>query len=195
MKNMISILLVVLLSYPVMAQDETLISGEIESGGYGGPLLQIGQIIGGTGIFVGGQGGWIINHRFVIGGKGYGLVNDVEVEGLQNLKLEFGCGGVMFEYIISSNKLLHLSIQSMIGAGGVRYAVKDHTKDHDEVNYEDDAFLILEPGLNLILNVSNNFRIGTGIAYRYCNGVEYENLSNSDLSGVSAQIFFKFGKF
>ena len=84
MKNLIIILLAVLLSYPAMAQDETLVSGKTESGGYGGPLCKMGQINGETGIFVGGQGGWIINHRFVLGGTGYGLVNDVEIEGLQN---------------------------------------------------------------------------------------------------------------
>ena len=195
MKNLITILLVLLLSYPVMAQEKTLFSGKIESGGYGGPLCKIGQINEETGIFVGGQGGWIMNHRLVLGGKGYGLVNEVEIEGSQNLKLEFGCGGALLEYIISSDKLIHLSLQSMIGAGGVRYAVKDHEEDHDEVNYDDDAFFVLEPGVNLILNVSKNFRMGFGASYRYVNGVEYESLTNSDLSGISAQVFFKFGDF
>ena len=94
MKKLIVILLTILLSCPVIAQ-ETLFSGNIESGGYGGPLIQIGQINGGTGIFVGGQGGWIVNHRFVFGGKGYGLVNHIEIEGLQNIRLDFGCGGAL----------------------------------------------------------------------------------------------------
>lgn len=195
MKNLIIILLVVLISCPVMAQDETLISGEIENGGYGGPLLIIGQINGDTGIFVGAQGGWIINHAFVIGVKGYGLVNAVDVEGSENLKLEFGCGGALLEYVIASNKLIHLSIQSMIGGGGVGYAVKDYTEDYDDINYFDDGFFVFEPGINLILNVTKYFRISAGAAYRYVNGVEYENLSNSDLSGASAQILLKFGVF
>ena len=195
MKNLIMILLVLFLSYPLMAQEETLLSGEIESGGYGGPLLKIGQINGETGIFMGGQGGWIINHRLVLGGKGYGLVNDVKVEGSENLKLEFGCGGALLEYIIASNRLVHLSIQSMIGAGGVRYAVIDYEDDHDDIDYSDDSFFVLEPGINLILNVNKNFRIGAGVTYRYVNGVEYEGLSNSDLNGVSAQVLLKFGVF
>jgi len=195
MKSLMIILLVVLFSYPVIAQDETLISGEIESGWYVAPLLKVGQINGETGIFIGGQGGWIINHRFVLGGIGYGLINEVEVKDAQNLRLKFGCGGVLFEYIFSSDKLLHLSLQSMIGAGSVRYDVKNYQDDHDNVNYNDAAFFVLEPGINLILNVSKNFRIGAGATYRYVSGVEYESLSNSDLSGVSAQIFLKFGVF
>jgi hypothetical protein len=195
MKNLNIILMVVLLYFPVMAQDETLFSGEIESGWYAAPLFKVGQINSESGIFLGGQGGWIINHRLVLGLSGYGLVNEVEIKDAQNLKLKFGCGGVFLEYIFSSDKLLHLSLQSIIGAGSVRYDVKKYEDDHDDVNYNDAAFFVLEPGINLLLNVSTNFRIGAGATYRYVSGVEYENLSNSDLSGVSAQILFKFGVF
>lgn len=49
-KNLIILLFVVLLSYLVMAQEKTLVGGEIESDGYGGTLLKIGQINGDSGI-------------------------------------------------------------------------------------------------------------------------------------------------
>ena len=196
MKNLIIILFVVILSYPAIAQDETLISGEVESGGYGAPIFKVGQITGTTGIFVGGQGGWIINHSFVLGGKGYGLVNNVDIEGSQNLKLDFGCGGVLLEYIFSSEKILHVGINTMIGAGGVSYAEKDYSNDYeDEVDYNSSSFFVLEPGIYMVLNISSYFRIGAGITYRYVNGVEYKNLTNADLSGVSGEIVFKFGSF
>jgi hypothetical protein len=123
-------------------------------------------------------------------------VNDVEVEGSPNLKLEFGCGGFMLEYTPYSEKLLHLSLHGMIGAGGVRYAVKDYKTDNDDdVNYNEDAFFVLEPGVDAILNVTEAFRVGAGLAYRYVNDVEYEDLTNSDLSGVSGQVVLRFGVF
>ena len=196
MKKLVIVLLVILFYYPAMAQDETLIKGEVESGGYGAPIFKVGQINGATGVFVGGQGGWIINHSFVLGGKGYGLVNNVDIEGSQNLKLDFGCGGVLLEYIFSSEKILHVVINTMIGAGGVRYAEKDYSNDYeDEVDYNSSSFFVLEPGIYMVLNISSYFRIGAGITYRYVNGVEYENLTNADLSGVSGEIVFKFGSF
>jgi hypothetical protein len=209
MKNLAIILLFVLLSCPVMAQDETLFKGEIESGWYGGLLFKAGQINSETGFFVGGQGGWIINHRFVLGGKGYILVNPVDIEGLQNIVVGFGCGGALLEYIIASNKLLHFSIESMIGVGGVYNDVKEYTKYHDSIEYTGDACFVLEPGINLMLNVAKNFRIGVGTTYRYVHGIDYDpgapyrnvigddykNISDSDLSGVSAQIILKFGAF
>lgn len=194
MKRFVLLLICILLAFPLIAQ-ETLISGAIESGGYGGPFVKIGQINGKTGIFAGGQGGWIINHRFVLGGKGYGLANIVESGGSENLKLEFGCGGALLEYIIASNKLIHFSIQSMIGAGGVQYAVKDYRENRDAINYTTDAFFVLEPGINIILNFTRIFRLGAGASYRYVNGVSYESLTDSDLSGASFHILLKFGSF
>ncbi len=195
MKKFTFLLSIMLLSSPLYAQQETLFDSEIESGGYGGPVIQFGEIVNGSGIFFGGQGGWIINHMFVIGGKGYALVNEVDIPNAQNLKLEFACGGILLEYIISSDQVLHFSVGSMIGAGGVKYAIKDHELPHVDVNYGDDGFIVLEPGAHVILNVAPIFRISLGANYRFISGVEYGDLSNSDLSGISAQIALKFGAF
>ena len=138
-----------------------------------------------------------INHRFGIGAKGYGLVNEVPIEGQQNTKLKFGCWGGLLEYIVASDMLLHLNIHTMIGAGGVRYDIIDYQTQApaNPINYSDDGVFVLEPGLDLILNVNKKFRIGIGAAYRYVNGVNYENLSNSDLGGISGQVVLKFGLF
>ena len=195
MKKFMLVLFIILFSCPVIAQEETLMGGKIESGGYGAFFTKIGQIDGVTGIFMGGQGGWIINHRFVLGAKGYGVINEPMVEGMQNIKLEFGCWGALLEYVFASNKLIHMNIHSMIGAGGVRYAVKDHNEDHDEVNYDDDGFFVLEPGLDIVLNVNKFFRVGIGATYRYVSGVDYANLADSDLGGISGHIVLKFGSF
>ena len=40
-----------------------------------GPAIRFTQIDGDFGVLVGGRGEWIINHRFVLGGGGYGLTN------------------------------------------------------------------------------------------------------------------------
>ena len=58
-------------------QQETLLSGNIESGGFGGFVVRFSEIGGAFAVLAGGRGGWIINHTFVLGGGGYGLANDV----------------------------------------------------------------------------------------------------------------------
>lgn len=76
-------LLFAIITLPVFAQEQTLIgSGEIENGGFGGPVVKVTSINGESAVFVGGRGGWIINHTFVLGGAGYGLVTNVNAKKL-----------------------------------------------------------------------------------------------------------------
>jgi hypothetical protein len=131
-------------------EDETLMSGKTTVGGFGAPVVKFSEINDEFAILVGGCGGLIINHAFVIGGGGYGLVNDIEVSGLPYPEyrwLNFGYGGLLLGYV------------------------------------------------NLMLNVSKNFRIGLGGSYRFVNGVDLVGLDNDDISGPSASLTFKFGKF
>jgi hypothetical protein len=207
MKNMVILLLVISFSYPTMAKDKTLFSSEIESGWYGGASFKVGTIMDETGYFAGLQGGWIINHRFVLGGKGYMLVNPVEVEGLQNIEVGFGYGGILLEYLFTSNHLLHVTVESVIGLGGVYNDIKDYSEYHDPLDYTGDACFVAEPGINMMLRVTRKFRIGVGASYRYVNGIDYDAgkssvprvdydlISDSDLTGMSAQIIIKFGSF
>ena len=180
---------------PVLAQDETLISGKIESGGFGGPVVKFTQVTDEFGVLVGGRGGWIINHTFVIGGGGYGLANEIKAKQIGPdtlLYLSLGYGGLELEYVHASNKLIHSSIQVLIGAGGVNYTERDN---HSERGREGDTFFVVEPGVNLILNVAKSFRVGVGASYRFISGVNFNGLSNGDLSGPAATLTFKFGKF
>jgi len=195
MKKIVNLLLIVLLSFSVMAQEETLSSGKVEHGGYGAIFTQVGQINGKTGVFMGGQGAWLINHRIGIGGKGYALINPLEVNGEDNVKLEFGCWGGLIEYVIASDKLLHGNIHCMIGGGGVRYAIIDYNDPHPDIDYSEDGVFVMEPGADLILNIAKNFRLGIGVSYRIVSGVSYADLSNSDLNGFSGRIILKFGAF
>lgn len=116
-----------------------------------------------------------------------------EISADKDLYLVFGYGGLLLEYIIASRKLVHFSVHSLIGAGGVSYREKDF--DDGDSNYDGDGFFVLEPGANLMLNVHKHVRIGVGGTYRYVSGVNYSGISNSDLSGVTAQLVFKFGSF
>jgi hypothetical protein len=195
MKTVILILALFFSGSQTFAQVETLVKGDWEHGWYCGPLLKVGQTHGDAGIYVGGQGGWIINHQIVIGGVWNGLANNVEVDGKENLKLDFDYGGAKLEYIFSPDRLLHISLESMFGIGGVRYEVMDFNKTHDEINYSRDQFFIMEPGINAVLNVSRHFRISLGATYRHIGNVKYDGLSSSDLSGLSGQVVLKFGSF
>lgn len=189
------VLILILAVTPLMAQEQTLLSGDIKSGGFGGPVIKFTQLNDEFGLMVGGRGGWIINRVFVIGGGGYGLTNDIEVKNINSDSaqcLDLGYGGLELEYIAASNKVIHFSVQSLFGAGGVNY----RDQESRQVNSPDgDAFWIIEPGLNLMLNVTTFFRIGFGASYRIIADVDLDDLNNADLSGLSAVLTFKFGEF
>jgi hypothetical protein len=189
------LILLAVLTLPVFAQEQTLISGDIESGGFGGPAIKITSINGENAVLVGGRGGWIINHSFVLGGAGYGLVTNVNAKKTDSIHqyLEMGYGGLNLEYIASSDDLIHLSIELLVGGGGIRY--KDENNDEFENHHTMNGFFVLEPGAHANLNVTKFFRIACGVSYRYISGLQSLLSTNADLSGPSAVLTLKFGKF
>lgn len=194
------LLTLLLLPASLAAQEETLLgSGDIDNGGYGGPVVKVTMINNEFAVLVGGRGGWIINHTFVIGGAGYGLVNKIKsriVGPFGERYVEFAYGGLDLEYIIDSDRLLHASIHALTGAGTVKYRGEwnDNYWSPDLAN-EDDAVFVFEPGFNLDLNVIQWFRLSAGVSYRYVRGATSGVASNKDLTGFAGGLTLRFGDF
>ena len=53
----------------------------------------------------------------------------------------------------------------------------------------------MEPTVRIMLNITSFFRIGVGGGYRLISGADLDDLKDSDVSGPSAQVVLKFGKF
>lgn len=177
---------------------ETLITGEIDSGGFGGPVLKFADLDDRLGMLAGFRGGWIIDHSFVLGAGVYGLANPGDFghltpdpEGWRS-RLFMGYGGLELEWIIASHEVVHLSLQSLIGAGGVGYEYDGSPCCEDETA---DAFFVVEPGANVELNVHRVFRLGLGGSYRFVRDVGLSGLVNETLEGPAAVVTLKFGSF
>lgn len=201
MKPLICALFLVLGTTPLMAQEtETLIRGDVTYGGYGGPVMKVGAVMDGTGLFTGGRGAWVINfdrmHALHIGGGGYGLTTEHLVEGVtiedEPRYLAFGYGGLELGYVNNTNRLLHLSAQTLIGAGGATYRERGFTWDRPEST---SAAFVLEPGLNAELNLTRFARLNAGISYRWVSGIDLDSLHDSDVSGISGVFSVIFGSF
>ncbi len=192
MRMLLLLFFACLLSVPVYAQEdaETLIQGDIEHGGFGGPVVKFSSMNNESAVLVGGRGGWIINHLISLGGGGYGLASEIQTN--PGELLVFGYGGFEMEYIIASDRLLHTTIRTLIGAGGLS-SVNDDLSTDDETN--GDAFFVLEPSVNAELNLTQFFRLNAGLGYRYISGVDRFNLSDADVSGLNATLTLKFGLF
>lgn len=186
------LVLSILLLSSVFAQKETIFSGEIAHGGFGAPVVKFSSVKGEGAVFVGGKGGWVVNHSFVIGGAGYGLATKIEknIGNIKNSRLHFGYGGLYLEYIHSYEKLIHFSAEVLVGAGGM-----EMSDDKRASLSMDDTFFVVEPALNLELNVHEMVVFGAGVSYRFVNGIETEGFSNKDFSNLSGQLYIKFGVF
>lgn len=198
MKKILIFIAAIIFSGQLFAQEETILDmHEVTHGGFGGPVVKFTQINNEFGLLVGGRGGWIINHTFVIGGGGYGLANNINGNQLVSGKvplINFGYGGFEMEYIYDSDNLIHFTAYTLIGGGSVNYR---DPANHDKFDNNEDmqTFFILEPAVSVELNVVKFFRINFGASYRYISNFEYKGLNQSDVAGPSAILTFKFGKF
>ncbi len=186
MKKMVFVL-IILLIFPTAAfsAERTLLGDrEIDHGGYGGPVIKIGAINSQGALFLGGCGGWIIDHTFVIGGGGYGLVNDIRSAGN---RIDLGYGGLLLEYIMGSDNLVHLNPRALIGYGWIAYDVTDSV---------DDGYFAFEPGINVEVNITPWLRVSGGVQYLLTSGIgDIPGLDEKDVNGPSVLLVFKFGAF
>jgi hypothetical protein len=178
---------------------ETLISGTTSSGGYGGPVLVYSRVLDRDAFFFGGRGGWIINHRFVLGGAGFAMVSSMPPpEGApdigEDLRFEFGYGGLWLEYIFLPDELIHASIGTMIGGGATSYTLR-RRGDRDDREVESDPVFVLDPVLAAELNVIRFLRVSVGVGYRYVGSVQLPGVRKEELSGFTGSVMLKFGRF
>lgn len=202
-KTTLSTFILFLTILPAYAQPETLISGDVDFGGFGGPVLKVSSVAGEPGVWVGGRGGFIMTfdhqHSLIIGGGGYGLANNIEADGLsyqgEQLYYQIGYGGFEIEYVNQPNRLIHFSTMLLVGAGGLTLRENIFDDDFDEPDFENDAFFVTEPAVNVVVNFTKFLRVGAGIGYRFTNGAKLTGFDDSDLSGPAGSFKLEFGSF
>ena len=209
MKKIITILMLQAVVLTLSAQDDdvkTLFSKNSEIRGFGAFDMKLTDFNDEKALFVGGHGGVILNKHFIFGGGGYGLTtkNDFEIAdetgATQELSLYGGYGGIMLGYIIAPKEVIHVSIPVLIGAGGLEVTDDSHpVVDDQRATIERSAFFVVEPGLEVEMNVARFLRIALVGGYRFIQGVDLDldvnDISNEDLSNWTAGISFKVGKF
>ena len=232
-KYIIIISLLLISSFIGKAQNEPNNEGEIKTlfgniedhGIYGAFSLRYNSVDSRDGILIGGRGGWIINHSLVIGGGGYGFFNEQResktlskyLDPNNKYNLAGGYGGVLMEFIISPKSPIHISVPVLIGAGSVDFAknIFDdnnfNSNDSDKSgDLDNSSFFVLEPGIEIEMNLFQFLRVSLGAYYRYTSNITLEEtftntedntsekivLADKDvLRGFSFGINFKFGKF
>jgi len=200
LNKVISVMIVVFLflSTGVVAQDEEPIQALFKKGTVVNelwtPEVKINSIQGNIGTLVGFYGGALINRTFLIGIAGG--VN------LGHPRVNYGYFGGIMQYVFNPSDVVHFSGQLLIAYGS--------TKDYEDPkeglldnfwNISGAPFFMMEPGLNLEVNMSHRVTLVVGMSYRYVSGLDEYNenvlitrVTNEDLSGLNFNIGLKFVK-
>lgn len=184
----------VLTSPPERDEDyKTIFDGDnLKIGAFGGPMMTFTVIDGQFSHMMGGGGGIMIG-GFYFGGFGMGLTNSITAvdQGNEDLTLEFGYGGLMTGFTLMGKKAVHPTFNANIGWGNVS---KEPEFGIPQQQNEDGVF-VFEPSVQVEMNFTKFFRVSLGAGYRLVSSCDLPDYGNSDLSGASACLTFKFGWF
>lgn len=201
MNALIRCAVLLLLAVPAFGQQQTLFSGTVEQGVYGAPTAKFTQIADDWGIMIGGRIEWIADHQFGVGIGAYALgpaqiYSSFLIEG-KALTLRMTHVGAHFEYFIRPNDLVHATVDAFVGAGGLYYTITegDQDKNPRPDNFGAEIFSMIEPGINLEMNLTSYLHFSIGGSYRLAFNVDYQDLKGSDLNGLSATAALRVGFF
>lgn len=186
---------------PLSPPDRTLFSGHVRHGGYGAPEVKMSTFTGDAAVFVGAQGGWVIDRHVIVGIAGYGLATRHTPDlALQNRaagtsRIELGYGGPRVGYVIEPTHLVHVAVFVLVGAGGLTIGTYDRANGSSVDTHDSTAFPALEPQAEMELNVTKFMRFAIGGSYRYLGDTVKPGLRASDMSGPAGSIALKFGSF
>jgi hypothetical protein len=211
MKTVLLLLALLLSAGVASAQDEeqTLVNGDIDIGGFGGVFFRGTGIKHTSATLVGGGGGVVFGHVLYASVIGYSLATNVHA-GVNDtagapLYINLAAGGLRLQYIYRPNDLVHFTAGGLVGGGTISYGRRNwfqgdgHNdgwdRDDDMRDYGNGTFFVFEPELGAELNITSWCRLEGVLTYRVVGGVDYRGLTNGDIGGISGGAMVKFGKF
>jgi hypothetical protein len=195
---LVMMVILVCLSAEASAQEQdstrSLFGSNVKVGEIWTPEIKINSMQGNVGTLIGFYGGAVFNNSVLLGISGG--VN------LSHPHINYGYFGGLGQYIYKPANLLHCSGQMLLAFG----STKDYENPKSGLldnfwNISGASFFLIEPGINIELNLSKRLTLVTGISYRYVTGLDEHNenleithVTNSDLSGINFNIGLKFKK-
>ncbi len=188
--------ILILLSKGTFAQEDnaerTLLRRDIVLTDVISPEIKFNSILGDIGTLIGIYGGPMINNRLLIGACGG--VN------LGHPRVNYGYLGGIIQYVYRPEDMVHMSIQLVVASG----TTKDYENPKSGLldnfwNISGESFFMVEPGINLEVNITTRVKLVMGVSYRYVSGINsareeirYTHVTNEDMSGLNFNISFKF---
>ncbi|SHG71309.1 hypothetical protein [Flagellimonas flava] len=141
---------------------------------------------------------YVANQQVEVGFAAVGFYSqqNIPLNTFENLDFAGGYAGLHVEPILFGKSKLNLSFPVMLGAGAVVY-VEDNNRDVDidfDRNDWDEVFVV-EPGVNLLFNLSRFVQLEAGMRYRFSSRIDLEPNRVKNINGFSAGFGIKVGIF
>ena len=162
---------------------ETLLGDEGHSHFYGEFGTKSTEVFDEFAVLVGGQLGWTFNHAFSIGFAAYARAEHENEYGHGDWNWDWdryhdyeyrgpAYGGITIAFIYPPKNLIHFKVGALFGAG---YSWDRH-------------FYIFEPGIDVVLNISQVVRLQAGISY------PLTDKADIGFDDIMFNVSFRFGK-
>ena len=140
---------------------------------------------------------YVANQQFEVGFVGTGFYSYLNNLGLDinDRDLVGFYGGLHLEPILFSKHKLNLSFPLLVGGGGIGLVQGDIA----DTLWEDDDWepiFVVEPGVNVLYNISRYIQFEAGVKYRFSSRINLEpDYDFSNINGFSAGLGIKVGVF
>lgn len=160
------------------------------SGWFVAPTFTTSSFDGSLAYSPGIRGGIFLNRRVAVGVAANAIGNDDSYYSGTPVRNVGSYGGLLLEYVVQSNRLLHATLESTIGSG--RWCV-EISKESDGCTGRD--FLVFEPAANLEVNVAKHVRVASGVGYRFAVAGSGPGPNSEGMSSLVARTSIIFGSF
>ncbi len=163
------------------------------------PVVRFGQVDDDTRVLAGGEAGWVIDQRLMIGGAGYGMVN-----GGPDEVIAYG-GLVVAWQVLPPSSPIRFGVKTLIGGGTatlpadlaavplgalpVRGSVRPSIFPPPRILVRDD-YAVVEPEVTVAIRLSSLIHVSAGAAWRHTANA---GLLGDRLNGPTASLAVHFG--
>jgi len=195
-KLTLTVAAVIMLVSSVNAQEAETLIGPGTDFGYAFVVdLKTSSIQDELGTLIGIGGGVIVNRSTLLG-----LTVGANVS---HPKVNYSYFGLLAQYSLNPNKAVHYSGQVLLAGGSTKdYEQKKSSLMDNFLNTTGAGFYLIEPGVNVELNLTGFTRLVAGVSYRIVTGLNADSehvkttgITNSDLSGLNVNIGVKLGTY
>lgn len=198
MKKTIALSVLFSLSLLVFSQEteniETLFNNDTKIGYLWSPGIKFNSIQGELGSLIELNGGMLFNNSGLIG-----LAGGVN---FGHPRVNYGYFGIITQYIYKPSRLVHLSAQSIFAYGTTKDYEQEKSSLFDNFwNISGTSYYLIEPGINIEVNLKENMRFMAGLSYRFVTGldetnhyVSLTNVTSRQMSGINFRTGLIFGK-